>query len=469
MIRHDGSDFPVEISTGVFERDGRGMSVCILRDVTERHRLDRGEERVRVDGHDAAHAADLDPRLAGASSSPGAGGGVLPDKAKSLLGDRAQEQRAPGRTDQRHPRYREDRGRGRIEFRHDQLEESVLVDQAVEMNRAYAAEHGAVEYWVSARRPDRPLLAQGDAGRIIQVLTNLLSNAAKFSPRGAVVDVAVHAFGNACRISVRDYGVGIPEECPEPDLSALRPGRRPRQRRARRKGGSGLQACRSPRRSSTRHGEVASSFRGGRRGNTRFWPTLPPWPKRRRDRGRIDEDPEFLDFVEGNCRKVRKLLSSSGHCRIALGGATRSPILRGADAIAHARSLEFCSRCHAAYGRGTCRCASGSRTPSAGKSCSSRLYAPHDLKRRGFSREVTARARSERRKGPALLSIPTTTASAGFEALVRKIGLRQVGGRRWPMLGSFFKDHEAPGLDPGIPARSTVSAGSEKRQGDFGL
>ena len=50
-----------------------------------------------------------------------------------------------------------------------------------------------------------------DADRLIQVLTNLLSNAAKFSPDGDAVEVRISARTGAVRIAVTDHGAGIPE------------------------------------------------------------------------------------------------------------------------------------------------------------------------------------------------------------------------------------------------------------------
>src|SRR6185295_7757940 len=52
----------------------------------------------------------------------------------------------------------------------------------------------------------------GAADRLTQVLTNLLSNAAKFSPKGASVDVSIAPQGGKVRVSVRDRGPGMPEE-----------------------------------------------------------------------------------------------------------------------------------------------------------------------------------------------------------------------------------------------------------------
>ncbi len=51
-----------------------------------------------------------------------------------------------------------------------------------------------------------------DPDRFTQVMTNLLSNALKFSPAGEDVVVALEKHDANLRITVRDHGVGIPAE-----------------------------------------------------------------------------------------------------------------------------------------------------------------------------------------------------------------------------------------------------------------
>ena len=60
--------------------------------------------------------------------------------------------------------------------------------------------------------PDEELQVQVDSDRLIQVMTNLLSNAMKFSPPGSPVEVHVTRGGIGVRVEVRDCGPGIPEE-----------------------------------------------------------------------------------------------------------------------------------------------------------------------------------------------------------------------------------------------------------------
>ena len=81
--------------------------------------------------------------------------------------------------------------------------------------------------------PETPLEIVCDGDRIQQVLTNLLSNAAKFSSRDGQVAVAAWAEGANAIVTVQDEGIGIPAAA----LSSLFD----RYRQAHRgKGGTGL-------------------------------------------------------------------------------------------------------------------------------------------------------------------------------------------------------------------------------------
>ena len=57
-----------------------------------------------------------------------------------------------------------------------------------------------------------PIEVRADGRRIFQVLTNLLTNAVKFTPRYGTINLVAIDEGEEVRIEVRDTGVGIPEE-----------------------------------------------------------------------------------------------------------------------------------------------------------------------------------------------------------------------------------------------------------------
>ena len=102
--------------------------------------------------------------------------------------------------------------RGKLELRKRPTEVGPIVDAAVEAI-APAIEQGGLTLTTSL--PDRPLLVHADANRIAQVLANLLSNAAKYTPPGGRVEVAVEREDGHASISVSDTGIGIPPEMAE--------------------------------------------------------------------------------------------------------------------------------------------------------------------------------------------------------------------------------------------------------------
>lgn len=98
---------------------------------------------------------------------------------------------------------------GKMTFALKPVELMPLVEQAIAANRAYAEQFN-VSLQLSETLPG--VKVNVDSQRLIQVLTNLLSNAAKFSPPGETVEISVTRHDRGVRISVRDRGAGIPEE-----------------------------------------------------------------------------------------------------------------------------------------------------------------------------------------------------------------------------------------------------------------
>jgi len=98
---------------------------------------------------------------------------------------------------------------GQMPFRLERCEARALLDKAMDSNRSLAADAGV---GLRLEAPSAPLMLYVDADRFIQVITNLLSNALKFSPTGEEVVVALEKRDASVRVSVRDHGIGIPDE-----------------------------------------------------------------------------------------------------------------------------------------------------------------------------------------------------------------------------------------------------------------
>lgn len=65
---------------------------------------------------------------------------------------------------------------------------------------------------ISLRSPERPVHVRVDAERIKTIVSNLISNAIKYSPSGGTVDCELSARGGIVRVAVKDSGVGIAKE-----------------------------------------------------------------------------------------------------------------------------------------------------------------------------------------------------------------------------------------------------------------
>lgn len=92
------------------------------------------------------------------------------------------------------------------------LEAGELIERALRTNRGFADRLG-VRLLAEPTPPGLRVL--GDGERLLQVMTNLLGNAVKFSPEGGLVRVGAEAAGDAIRFWVRDQGPGIAPEFKE--------------------------------------------------------------------------------------------------------------------------------------------------------------------------------------------------------------------------------------------------------------
>lgn len=81
------------------------------------------------------------------------------------------------------------------------------ITESVQSVQAYADQFGVT---IEVEQPDEPVMARFDGGRILQVLTNLISNACKFSMPGSSIKVQVTTDGAQHLVAVRDQGMGIP-------------------------------------------------------------------------------------------------------------------------------------------------------------------------------------------------------------------------------------------------------------------
>jgi len=75
--------------------------------------------------------------------------------------------------------------------------------------------------------PDEPLYAEVDVNKLLQVVTNLVNNAFKFTPDEGHIEVRVESCTDCVRIVVADEGIGIPEAMLPRVFERFTPARRP--------------------------------------------------------------------------------------------------------------------------------------------------------------------------------------------------------------------------------------------------
>src|SRR6516162_8293982 len=99
--------------------------------------------------------------------------------------------------------------RDKIELRKERVELASIVHQAVEACQPLAED---ANQQVTVTLPPDPIFIHADAVRLVQVFSNLLNNACKYSKRGDRIFVTAERQGSDVTVTVRDTGMGIPPD-----------------------------------------------------------------------------------------------------------------------------------------------------------------------------------------------------------------------------------------------------------------
>lgn len=97
---------------------------------------------------------------------------------------------------------------GKLDMKLETLDLSEILFEAIEANRAFADSLGVK---LETSGIETHATVRADRDRIIQVITNLLSNAAKASGDGESVQISLNREAEAFCITISDHGPGIPE------------------------------------------------------------------------------------------------------------------------------------------------------------------------------------------------------------------------------------------------------------------
>ncbi len=206
-LRKDGSPFEGELTVSQFRIEERTYFTGVVRDISDRKRIERLQsEFISTVSH------ELRTPLTSIRGALGlvAGGvtGELPNEAREYL-DIAMS------NSDRLVRLINDildiekMQSGNMEFRLRSTDLGDAIRACIAANDAFASAH-RVKLQLSPDVPSGEVLVDPD--RLAQVITNLISNAAKFSPPDGVVEVSVERRGAQLRVNIRDHGPGIPQE-----------------------------------------------------------------------------------------------------------------------------------------------------------------------------------------------------------------------------------------------------------------
>lgn len=101
---------------------------------------------------------------------------------------------------------------GKMEFNFAQVHLIPVLEQAIAATASYAEQHQVSLRLLTEIAGEDADIVRIDTDRITQVLINLLSNAAKFSPQSATVDVLLTSQTGQLRVAIIDQGIGIADE-----------------------------------------------------------------------------------------------------------------------------------------------------------------------------------------------------------------------------------------------------------------
>jgi PAS domain S-box-containing protein len=96
---------------------------------------------------------------------------------------------------------------GKLALRQEILDMREVITTALETSKPLIEQHG---HQLSVTLPDEPVLVDGDRVRLAQVVSNLLTNSAKYTPHGGQIRLTVARLDGAAVLTVADDGIGIP-------------------------------------------------------------------------------------------------------------------------------------------------------------------------------------------------------------------------------------------------------------------
>ena len=207
MWRKDGSVFPVEYTvTPIRKNNDIAGAVVIFNDITERKKVEQiKNEFISTVSHELR--TPLTSVRGSLGLLVGGAGGELPDQAQTLvdIANKNTERLLLLINDILDIEKIES---GKMVYHYKLLNLREFLEAAIQANYAYGQQFG-IKFKVT-QCPEQ-ISVYADEDRLMQVMNNLLSNAAKFSTPGSQVELSAVRRMQKVRISVTDNGKGIPQ------------------------------------------------------------------------------------------------------------------------------------------------------------------------------------------------------------------------------------------------------------------
>jgi PAS domain S-box-containing protein len=215
--RKDRSVFPIEIMLSPLDSVDGILVTAAIRDITARKKAEAHLRHIsEIERMQSEFVSTVSHELRTPLTSIGGSLGLIAGGAAGVISDRAARLiEIANKNTQRLIRLVNDildiekLQSGRMVFQLAPVRIEEVLRQAILANLAYAASFG-----IELRRTgdESDAIVAADAGRLNQAVTNLISNAVKFSPTGGCVEISASRTEGSVRISVADRGPGIPEE-----------------------------------------------------------------------------------------------------------------------------------------------------------------------------------------------------------------------------------------------------------------
>lgn len=204
--RRNGELFTMELAVSQITLQSQRRFIAVIRDISERKRIERMKnEFVSTVSHELRTPLTS---IAGALGLINGGAlGEVPAQMEEML--RIAQSNSQRLADLINDLLDMDKlVAGKMTFALQALRLWPLLEAAIEQNQPYAAQHSVA---LHLKPPQLDVEVRVNRQRFAQIMSNLLSNAAKFSAKGSEVEISAFLTDARVRISVRDFGVGIPE------------------------------------------------------------------------------------------------------------------------------------------------------------------------------------------------------------------------------------------------------------------